>query len=1048
MAGALPLAAPAQTPAFPGAEGFGRHATGGRGGEVYIVTNLNDSGAGSLREGVTKRTAGVPRTIVFAVSGTIYLNSTLRISTGDLTIAGQTAPGDGICLARGSLDISGVNNVIIRFIRSRLGDTLGIEGDAFSSRDASNVIIDHCSFSWSVDECASAYRNTNFTLQWCIAAEALRDSVHSKGPHGYGGIWGGLGASFHHNLLAHNDSRNPRFSGAGSHNTDRELVDLRNNVIYNWRINSAYGGEPTNTGVPSRQNVVNNYYKPGPVTGTGAISYRILNPSSSSAPEAAASPYGLFYVAGNHTTASSAVTANNWAGGVQNMTGTSMRTDTLFSVPAVATQSAPEAYTLVLAYAGCRLPARDSVDARVVSDVLQGIATFRGSKNNYPGIIDSQTDVGGWPALASLPAPADTDRDGLPDTWELAHGLDPANAADRNLTDASGYTRLEQYLNHLAAPAFPAPVFSHSPSGALFGTGSTVTLSAAVQSPADYTCQWFKDGTALPDVTTPTLTITAAGPAHAGSYTLRVTSVYGTVTSAPAVLTSAEPEPAFVSGPSSATILPGQPHTLSVSATGAAPLAYQWYRAGGRALAGATAPTLTLGNPSADDAGGYYVVVSNAHGSLASAVAWLAVNSGGTTTLLETTFATDTLHATAPVITASATNWCIASSKNATGSTVGDDPGTTAVEARPLTLTMALTNSGLVEAAAPLVSGTRPFAAPGDILRVRLVFVPANVRALGLGLFNSGGVAPLSGLSNGQLASGLATFATGGVQNWRGYRTTLTTASTGPGFEARLAQTAANNTAQSLLIPGTSSSAPNVLSVGTVAASADAAAFVDGQTYTLTFTLTRNAAGGFDLATSLHAGTDTIAAPVFSGTGSTTAAGAQPASVAETFDAVALGYRNVNDSSVSQLRVQSLRIEQENSGTLVRNAFERFLGLHGIESAAGAAIADADRDGLSNLLEFALGSDPLAPEGNLVDLAPSATADGPVLLLGYTQPLAVNDVRIDIETSDDLAHWTVRTDDPAVVRVVEPLDSAHERITYAVPFAGPAPLFVRLRAQL
>jgi len=1046
-----PSRAVAQTPAFPGAEGFGALASGGRGGDVYIVTNLNDSGTGSLRDGVTKRTTGVPRTIVFAVSGTIYLNSTLRITVGNLTIAGQTAPGDGICLARGSLDISGSSNVIIRFIRSRFGDALGIEGDAFSSRDASNVIIDHCSFSWSVDECASAYRNTNFTIQWSIASEALRDSVHSKGPHGYGGIWGGLGTSFHHNLLAHNDSRNPRFSGAGSHNTAGELVDFRNNVIYNWRINTTYGGEPTNSGLPSRQNVVNNYYKPGPVTPNNTLRYRVLNPSAAAAPEAGASPYGLFHVLGNHATASTTVTADNWNGGVQGPTAAqlvAMRINTAFTAPAVATQSALDAYPLVLAYAGCRLPVRDSVDTRVVSDVQQGIATFRGSKNNYPGIIDSQNDVGGWPALDSLPAPADSDNDGMPDTWELARGLNPFNAADRNLLDTDGYTRLENYLNQLAAPAFPRPVITQSPVDASVGVGGSVSLTALIESVASISCQWFKDGAPLTGATQATLTIQNAAPAHAGSYSLKVSSVYGTATSAPATVAIVSAQPAILSVPASATLFTGQPHTLAVVATGAAPLSFQWFRVGGRPIAGATSAELTLPTPSLTDAGGYYVVVSNSLGTITSPVAWLAINSGGSTTPLSTTFANDTLHASDPLVTATATNWCVMSSKNATASTVGDDPATVSVETRPLTLTMAQTSSGVLEAAARLAAPTRPLAQAGDLVRVRLVFVPTNVRTLGVGLFDSGGVAPAVGLNNGQLVNSLSTFATGGAQGWRGYRTTLTAASTTPTFEARLVQTAPNNTAQSLIVPGTSSSATNVLGVGTVAASSDAAAFADGQTCTLTFTLTRNAAGGFDLSTLIHAGTDTNAAPVFSGTGSTTAAGAQPASVAEIFDAVALGYRNVNDTSVSQLRVQSLHIGQENSGTLVRNAFERFLGLHSIAPAVDVATADADRDGLSNLLEFALGGDPLAPEGNLVDIAPATTADGTVLLLGYTRPLAVNDVRIDLETSDDLAHWTVRTDDPAVVRVVEPLDPARERITYAVPFAGPAPLFVRLRAQL
>lgn len=427
LAAANLFAVAQNTVAFPGAEGFGKYTTGGRGGKVIKVTNLNDDGPGSLREAIT---AKGPRIVVFEVSGTIELKSRLVIKNNDITIAGQTAPGDGICI-RGYNTNIGADNVIIRYLRFRLGAENKQEDDALNGTNRKGIIIDHCSMTWSVDECASFYRNKAFTLQWSLVAQSLNNSVHTKGNHGYGGIWGGEGASFHHNLIASNTSRNPRFSGSSTTvNPEGELVDFRNNVIFNWAGNSVYGGEK------GRYNMVNNYYIPGTATVSKNVKSRIVNPSA---------PYGQFYIQGNYMEGSAEVTADNWKG-VYCDHPDSAKVTQAFSVEGIADQSAKEAYQKVLASAGASL-SRDAVDAAIVNDVKRGSSSDGVKKN---GIIDSPDQVGGWPVLKSLPAPKDTDGDGIPDAWEVKKGLNPNDAGDA-LTSSlqKGYTNIEVYINSL-----------------------------------------------------------------------------------------------------------------------------------------------------------------------------------------------------------------------------------------------------------------------------------------------------------------------------------------------------------------------------------------------------------------------------------------------------------------------------------------------------------------------------------------------------------------------------------------------------------------------
>ncbi|MDZ7722637.1 MAG: pectate lyase [candidate division KSB1 bacterium] len=426
----LTITAPAisRIPAFPGAEGFGRYTTGGRGGQVYYVTNLNDNGPGSLRQAV--ETPG-KRTILFRVSGHINLNSPLIIRESGLTLAGQTAPGDGICIKNYPVLIK-ADNIIIRYIRVRPGDKAHVETDAISCVGQKDILVDHCSFSWGNDEVASFWNNENSSVQWCLISESLHHSAHHKGPHGYGGIWGGMGASFHHNCFAHHASRTPRFNGSRHQSKPvRELTDFRNNVIYNWGFNSSYGGEG------GRQNIIANYYKAGPAS---RHRNRIVEPYDAK---------GKWYVAENRVHGFPKVTADNWAGGVQGKHKNSARVDTPFQVAPVATQTPEQAYEQVLQTCGAIFPKRDSLDKRIIREIRTGTATYGGKYGEQSGIIDSQTQVGGWPELHCDPAPPDRDQDGLPDVWEDTHGLDPDEPADsRNLTP-DGYTVLEQYLNSL-----------------------------------------------------------------------------------------------------------------------------------------------------------------------------------------------------------------------------------------------------------------------------------------------------------------------------------------------------------------------------------------------------------------------------------------------------------------------------------------------------------------------------------------------------------------------------------------------------------------------
>lgn len=510
-AGALSFGAMAQdaAPAFPGAEGHGRYVTGGRGGKVIHVTNLQDDTSGNI-EGSLRwalKQSG-KKIIVFDVSGYIDLKAQLNV-TSNTTIAGQTAPGQGITLRYYTLYFGNADNVIVRFIRSRRSQVKDVNdgADATWGRKRNNIIIDHCSFSWSIDEVASFYDNRNFTMQWCTIAEGLANPGHSKGAHSYGGIWGGKEASFHHNMIAHVQNRAPRFNGARyewtgfdktkyENTVDAERVDFRNCLIYNWgNGNGCYGG-PGGGYI----NMVNNYYKGGPGTkNSKRVTTVTVGASGNSTPESLRGLSSRYYVSGNYVTAADTPENYDWKGidydsGLVTIDGerymkdpnhkfgsnveyikdkdgndcVSVKLTQPIEAGTVTTHTAQNAYENILSYCGASLY-RDAADVRYMEEARTGTVTYhgdvpgpQGSSSKTEGILDFINDPNGteepgtasFPPLQSQTRPADfdTDGDGMPDDWEIANGLDPNNAEDGSAytLDSKGfYTNVEVYMNQL-----------------------------------------------------------------------------------------------------------------------------------------------------------------------------------------------------------------------------------------------------------------------------------------------------------------------------------------------------------------------------------------------------------------------------------------------------------------------------------------------------------------------------------------------------------------------------------------------------------------------
>ncbi len=467
----------AKVPAFPGAEGGGKFSFGGRGGRVYVVTSLADSGPGTFREAC--ESAG-PRIVVFNVAGIIHLQKPVNIEAPYLTIDGHTAPGDGVCIA-GESTLVDTHDVVIRYLRFRRGNTDVFDrDDALGGNPIGNIIVDHCSCSWGLDENFSMYRHiyergtngygeklptVNITLQWNISSEAL-----NKYNHAFGATWGGRNSSFHHNLFACNTGRNPSIGMSYDFN-------FVNNVLFNWRHRTVDGGDQN-----SLYNIINNYYQPGPAVNPGSIGYRILLPSASHTKADPTPRFGRAYVAGNFVVGNEKVSADNWAGGVQFSNGGSkddpttsandavkslieqVRVDKPFPMAVLTMTSAQDAYAAVLKNAGATLPHRDAVDVRIIREVETGKVWSEGkefmppqmeglAKNNWglagKGIVTDPSQIGGYPEYQGEPI-KDLGADGIPLSWKKKFGLDVNDSAlaQKDLS-GDGYTIMDKYLDGL-----------------------------------------------------------------------------------------------------------------------------------------------------------------------------------------------------------------------------------------------------------------------------------------------------------------------------------------------------------------------------------------------------------------------------------------------------------------------------------------------------------------------------------------------------------------------------------------------------------------------
>ncbi len=525
--------------AFPSAEGYGKYTTGGRGGKVYEVTTLNPTGTGSLGAAID---ASGPRIVVFKVAGTI--KGSFDIRNGNITIAGQTAPGDGICI-RGNLSTS-ADNIIIRYIRVRWDPAMG-ENDAIGGRFQKDIIFDHITASWSTDETMSLYHNDSTTVQWCLISEACEKFINGVPQgHRFGGIWGDNYGTWHHNLIANNDSRNPRWASGVGYN------DYRNNVLYNWGYQGSYGGEAHQVGAEtqfsfSTINIIANYYKSGPATGPKSL---IVDPSARSDTDK-----GSWYVSDNYVNGYPDVTADNWKG----VTGNNyIKMSAPWNAMPINQQTPQDAYDSVLAHAGCSFPNRDSVDMRIVKDARNGTYTY-GDK----GIITDPSDVGGWPILAKGTPYTDSDHDGMPDDWEIAHGLNPNDPSDGSQIASNGYTNVENYINGLVDDLNPIAVTGVmvTPSSTTIDSSQTVQLKATI-SPYNATnknVSWSSSNTSIATVDS----LGVVSGVNYGSAVITATTQDGGFTAQSSITVAVIPVTGITVSPSSVDVAAGDTTRLT-----------------------------------------------------------------------------------------------------------------------------------------------------------------------------------------------------------------------------------------------------------------------------------------------------------------------------------------------------------------------------------------------------------------------------------------------------------------------------------------------------